>query len=191
MARPSKPANVIALEGKSHRTKAELESREKHEAALLTGKSLAEQDRVREDPLAHELFLRIRKLLRTIGKADAMYEQVINRYALILAECSEFERKRETFYKRALALDQKYEDQDDDTPKSERIKDIDYFRLSAQLQSQIVALDKQVQAKRRMALDIEKECAMTIAAALRAVPKQVEDDSASDPLSKLLGARYG
>lgn len=34
MARPAKPANVIKLEGKSHRTKRELRSREKAEESL-------------------------------------------------------------------------------------------------------------------------------------------------------------
>lgn len=40
MPTPPKPAKLIAIEGKSHRTKKELREREKAEAALLTGKEL-------------------------------------------------------------------------------------------------------------------------------------------------------
>lgn len=189
MGRPSKPANVIRMEKSGHRTNAELDWREAHENALLTGENLVESKAVAADPVAHAIFLRVRKLLRKIGKSDALYEQVINRYALIAAECADFERKREVFHERALALDQAFEDQspgDDDY-----IKPVDYFRLSAQLQGQVVALDKQVQTKRRMLLDIEKECVMTISSALRAIPKAPPDDSADDPLSKLLESRRG
>ena len=42
------------------------------------------------------------------------------------------------------------------------------------MQKNILALDKQVQAKRKMLLDIEKENIMTIASSLRSVPKKTE-----------------
>ena len=42
------------------------------------------------------------------------------------------------------------------------------------MQKNLVSLDKQVQAKRKMLLDIEKENIMTIASALRAVPQKTE-----------------
>lgn len=184
MARPSKPTNLIRLEGKSHRTKAELEAREKQEQALLTGETLTESKSVAADPAAHAVFLRIRKLLRKIDKNDGLYEQCINRYALIAAECADFERKREVFYQRSLALDQKFDAQDESDPDA--ISTTDYYRLSAQLQGQVVALDKQVQQKRRMLLDIEKESCMTISSALRSIPKTPQDETADDPLSNLL-----
>lgn len=188
MGRP--PKSVYLLEG--HRTKAEKANREKQENALLTGESLVMSKAVSENPDARAIFLRIRKLLRKIGKADALYEQSINRYALIAAECADFERKREVFHERALALDQAFDAQDEDTPEKERIRQVDYFRLSAQLQGQVVALDKQVQAKRRMMLDIEKESIMTISSALRAIPKAPPDeDSKDDPMTQMLRRRYG
>ena len=40
MPTPNKPAVVIRAEGRSHRTKAELELREKGEAALATGEPM-------------------------------------------------------------------------------------------------------------------------------------------------------
>ena len=42
------------------------------------------------------------------------------------------------------------------------------------MQKNLSSLDKQVQTKRKMLLDIEKENIMTIASALRSVPKKVE-----------------
>ena len=53
MARPSKPVAVLESEKKSHRTKAELEQREKGEAALLSGKRCFERESVRANPVAH------------------------------------------------------------------------------------------------------------------------------------------
>lgn len=183
MGRSSKVVSMT----KGHRTKAEKAYREEQENALLTGEGIVESKAVSADPVAHVVFLRVRKLLRKIGKSDALYEQVINRYALLAAECADFERKREVFHERALALDRKFAEQDPSDEDS--IKAVDYYRLSAQLQGQVVALDKQVQAKRRMLLDIEKECVMTISSALRAIPKTPPDEAADDPLSQLIESR--
>ena len=91
MPTPPKPADVIMLEGKSHRTKKELRQRKKAEEDLLTGNRLRETKEVKENELAHKEFLRIRKLLEEIGKNDDLYSGVINRYCLLSAECKEFE----------------------------------------------------------------------------------------------------
>lgn len=48
----------------------------------------------------------------------------------------------------------------------------------------MLSLDKQVQAKRKMMLDIEKECALTVASAVRNVPKKPE--KAQDSLLEVL-----
>ena len=50
----------------------------------------------------------------------------------------------------------------------------EYYKLELGMQKNLVSLDKQVQAKRKMLLDIEKENIMTIASALRSVPKKTE-----------------
>ena len=51
MPTPTKPANVIRLEKKSHRTKKELASRENAEKTLLTGEKLKERKEVKSDPV--------------------------------------------------------------------------------------------------------------------------------------------
>ena len=80
MPTPPKPHIVLLNEGKSHRTKAELEQRKKEEEALVTGEKLKERKETRQSPVAHKEFRRIIKLLEKIQKNDALYEPIINRY---------------------------------------------------------------------------------------------------------------
>ena len=177
MSRPSKPFKVITNEKKSHRTKAELKIREEGEKSLSTETELKERKEVKQNKVAHKEFKRIEKLLKNIGKNDAIYEAVINRYCLLQAECFDFEEKREKFYNDMSKLEDEYNQ--DEMSLSE------YYNLINDIQKNIVNLDKQIQAKRKMLLDIEKENVMTIASALRCIPKK-EDKDAENPLLKVL-----
>lgn len=174
MPTPPKPFVVLKAEGKSHRTKKELKLREEGEKALATGVALKERPEVKNNPVAHKEFKRINKLLKSIGKNDAIYEAVINRYCLLQAECVEFEEKREKFYEQMNELEE----------KALEMEFKDYFKLQSEMQKNIINLDKQIQAKRKMLLDLEKENIMTIAAALRNIPKKVEKQD--NPLLKAL-----
>lgn len=166
MPTPPKPFTVLVSEKKSHRTKAELKQREQGEKTLATGTALKERPEVKANPVAHKEFTRLNKLLKGIEKNDAIYESVINRYCMLQAECMDFETKRESFYRDIQEL----------TNDRETFADNDdlnsYYKMKNNMQSQIIALDKQVQSKRKMLLDIEKENIMTIAAALRSIPKK-------------------
>lgn len=175
MPTPPKPAKIIELEGKSHRTKKEIRARKEAEASLLTGERLKESKEVKENPKAHKEFLRIKKLLESIEKNDDLYGRVINRYCLLLAECTEFEEKREKMEETAEKLEEHASDMEYE----------DYCRLKIDLSKQLIAFDKQVQAKRKMLFDIEKENIMTIAASLRSVPKKAEEKK--NPLMEALG----
>lgn len=162
-----KPFVVLTNEKKSHRTKAELNQRKQAEESLLTGKALRVHTEVKNDPVALKEFNRINGLLRRIEKNDAIYEPVINRYCLIYAECLDFVEKRETFYRDMQELT---EDKDRLIDNGEMTLG-EYYKTKQNLQNTIINLDRQIQAKRKMLLDIEKENAMTIAAALRSIPK--------------------
>lgn len=179
MARPSKPAEVIQYEKKSHRTKAELEKRKEEEQKLLSGHEIKERKEVKKNRAAHLEFLRLKKLLKAINKNDALYEPSINRYAMLQAECLDFESKRELFYENIRKLQEK-----ESELLEEEMSLKEYFRLLNDLQKRMLDLDKQVQAKRKMMLEIEKENVMTIASSLRNIPKKVETDD--DPLLKAL-----
>ena len=66
MPTPTKPAKVIAIEGKSHRTKAELNLRKQAEESLLTSEKIKERNETKNDKTAHKEFLRVEKLLEKI-----------------------------------------------------------------------------------------------------------------------------
>jgi hypothetical protein len=169
MPTPPKPVNVIRMEKKSHRTNKELLERERAENSLLTGEILKESKEVKENELAHKEFLRIKKLLKRVDKDDDLYGSTINRYCLLLAECTEFQSKREKMYNQLCDLEES---------KGEFAKDEDlstYYKLQSSMQKNLISLDRQVQAKRKMLLDIEKENIMTIASSLRSIPKKQEN----------------
>lgn len=176
MPTPAKPFKVLEIENKSHRTKAELKLREEGEKSLSTDIKLKERKEVKENKIAHKEFKRIQELLNNIDKNDAIYEAVINRYCLIQAECFEFEEKREKFYQEMLRLKRTY--------NADEMSLSEYYSLINDIQKNIINLDKQIQAKRKMLLDIEKENVMTIASALRNIPKKVENND--NPLLKAL-----
>lgn len=180
MPTPAKPVSVLEAEGKSHRTKAELEKRKEGEKALATGSSLKERPEVKNNEVAHKEFLRLNKLLKTIEKNDAIYEAVINRYCILHAECHEFEQRRSNF----LHSIDELETDKDELIESGQMTLSAYYKMKNNLQSSVISLDKQIQAKRKMMFDIERENIMTISAALRSIPKKV--DVNENPLAKVL-----
>ena len=100
-----------------------------------------------------------------------------------LAECSEFEEKRERFYESLEKLEAAFNDQDED----EGMTLATYYGIVNRIQGNIVALDKQVMVKRKMLLEIEKESALTIASALRIIPKKEEPPEQDALLRALKG----
>lgn len=170
MPTPAKPVSVLEAEGKSHRTKAELKKRKEGEKALATGSSLKERPEVKNNEVAHKEFLRLNKLLKTIEKNDAIYEAVINRYCILHAECHEFEQRRSNF----LHSIDELETDKDELIESGQMTLSAYYKMKNNLQSSVISLDKQIQAKRKMMFDIERENIMTISAALRSIPKKVD-----------------
>lgn len=187
MSRPPKPYIVLKNEKKSHRTKAELNQRKKGEESMFTGVALKEQQEVKDNPVAHKEFLRVRKLLKEIKKNDDIYGPVINRYCMIQAECSMFNEKREELYSLIHELKKEYDDITENMNSIEKGPFLlDYTKNMSKLSGTIINLDKQIQTKRRMLFDIEKENIMTIASALRNIPKEVNNEE--NPLLKALRA---
>lgn len=191
MPTPSKPTVIIKAEGRSHRTKAELAQRKKAEAALVTGKKLKMRAEVKSNPVAKKEFKRVSELLELIDKNDALVEGGINRYCSLTAEVSEFEEKREVFSKNIVDLQKAYEEDKALHSADERvIPALDYFKTLAQMEGAVISLDKQIMAKRKMLLDIEKENIMTIAAQLRSVPKKIDDEDEADSMAQLFSSNF-
>lgn len=176
MPTPPKPYLVLANEKKSHRTKSELKQREIGEKSLATGTALKERSEVKSNPIAHKEFVRLNKLLKGIEKNDAIYEAIINRYCLLQAECVDLEEKRERCYQAIVRLDDAFEEEIENTPLEERGKIIrSYSKSYNESLKYLLGCDSQIQSKRKMLLDIEKENIMTIAAALRSITKKQEN----------------
>ncbi|MEL7609503.1 MAG: hypothetical protein AAGU74_08340 [Bacillota bacterium] len=171
--RPSKPTDLLLLEGKSHRTKAEIETRKEAEKALVTGKHMRIWPEVKANAEARKEFNRVRALLAAIDKDDALHESTINRYALLKAECTEFEEKREAFYSNMRQMEEEHAANPRDFSAAT------YYDTLSRMQGSIISLDKQIMKKRQMLLAIEKENIMTIASVMRAIPKKPEEKKPS------------
>lgn len=184
MPTPSKPYAVLNTEKKSHRTKKELELRKSEEDKLSTKKSMKIWATTKKNLVAAKEFKRVKKLLEGIGKDDALYEAVINRYCLIKAEVEELENKSEELYRLIEKLEKTFDEAAGEVNASERLEmSVEFAREITRLLACVANLDKDIQAKRKMLFDIEKENVMTVAAALRAIPKKEEK---ADPLLQIL-----
>nr|DAE39814.1 MAG TPA: hypothetical protein [Caudoviricetes sp.] len=146
---------------------------------------------VKANPVAKKEFKRVSELLELIDKNDALVEGGINRYCSLTAEVSEFEEKREVFSQNIVDLQKAYEEDKALHSADERvIPALDYFKTLAQMEGAVISLDKQIMAKRKMLLDIEKENIMTIAAQLRSVPKKIDDEDEADSMAQLFSSNF-
>jgi hypothetical protein len=152
MARPSKPAALLSQEGKSHRTKAELATRKRAEESMLSGKRIKVDEVVKSDPIAYDHFRKVKKLMAAIEKDDELYGATVRRYCLLASEC-------ENLQQRMTRLNHLLDSTEDS-------KD------AASLSRTLIDMDRQLQNKRKMMFDIEKENCMTVQSALRSIPKK-------------------
>lgn len=184
MPRPAKTANAL----KGHRTKAEIELRKTAEKQLLTGSAIEERKEIKKNKSAHKEFGRVLELFKIIDKNDGLYSAIINRYALLYAECIEFEKLKEEYDKAIIELSQDKERIVDDfvcDDKKDTISLAQYYRLKANFSKTIISLDAAIMSKRKMMFDIEKENLMTVASALRSIPK-TPAPTEENPLLKAL-----
>lgn len=170
MARPSKP--VALVDG--HRTKDELAARRDAEAAMLTHVPMKMQFQQKKHKIAAKEFKRIKILLATIGKDDALYEQIINTHCLLVEECEQIQDVRGQFINSKAELQEAYHNGECGDPEDRGVGAAEYYRLLAKLSQSVIGCDKQLMAKRKMLLDIDKENVMTVQSALRSVPKKPE-----------------
>ncbi len=187
MPTPPKPFKVLEAEKKSHRTKAELKLRENGEKSLMTETKIKERKETKKNKIAHKEYKRIVKLLENIDKNDAIYEAVINRYCLLQAECVDLEEKREEIYKLIFELEEESNKitKDMDNDNDVLTYKLEYAKEIAKMMNSMLSVDREISNKRKMLLDIEKENVMTIASALRSIPKKSDKDT-EDPLLKVL-----
>jgi phage terminase small subunit len=84
--RPSKPVELIVLEGRTHLTKKQIEDRRKKEESLKSDSPYQPNKKVKSNPVALEMFYKLQKLYKKIDYVDGLDENIINRYCLLTAE---------------------------------------------------------------------------------------------------------
>lgn len=184
MPKQPKPYSVLTTEKKSHMTKKQLENRKTEEDKLSSKKSMKIWPTTKKNITAAKEFKRVKELLKGIEKDDALYEAVINRYCIIKAEVESLESRSEELYSLVEKLEKRFDEASGEVSASECMEmTMDFSKEITRLLSCIANLDKDIQTKRKMLLDIEKENVMTVAAALRTIPKKEEK---ADPLLQIL-----
>jgi hypothetical protein len=175
---PGRPPKPIALV-KGHRTKREKEIREKAERQLLTGIPLKELPEVKSNPIAHKEFVRLKKLLKSIGHDDDLYGAVVNDQCKLRAEEFQLLEDKKVFTESLERLEESWQ--------PEGMKFNEYMKLKVAIQGQICYCDKAIMNKRKMKLSISRENIMTIQSALRSIPKKPVEETEEDPMARLLG----
>ena len=162
--RPAKTHLQLCEPGSGHRTKAEIKTRAEAEKALLTGEKIKCKFNKKLHPTAGKEFNRLTKLMTAIEKNDAVYENIVNRYCLLYEECENHEKD-------IVLLDEMIKEAQESFESGElEYKDVLEAKLT--LIRNKTSTENLLLKKRNMLLSIEKENAMTVAAALRAIPKK-------------------
>ena len=177
MGRPSKPIHLV----KGHRTKAEKNTRKKAEESLMTGISFKEWPRVKNNEIAHKTFGIIKKAYKEIKKDDVLFEGIINTYCLLLSEIEYFEERK-------VKIQQSLDELQD---KKFNMEFEMYIKLQSDLLNLFNVCDKKILEKRKMMLEIGKENVMTIASAMRSIPKKPNEEIDDDPMANLFKRRGG
>lgn len=168
MGRPSKPAELLKSEGKSHRTKQELAFRKQQEEATLTGKKLEEPRAVKNLKIAHATFLKTRRLLDAINKNDELYSAATCRYCTNTQKLADAEESIQV-------LKTELEELRESRSSYVENKAIpDYYRMLTKLEDTITRKEQLAAGIRKELTDFEKENCMTIASSLRSIAKQPE-----------------
>lgn len=168
--RPSKPVQLIKLEGnKDRRTKAELEHREQMEKKLKTGTAFREEPATKADPVAHKEFLRLRKLYKEIEFVEGLDQATINRYCQL--------KGQEDF------LQQLYNQVKEAIEKSKQLsKKLSYYDELKEI------ITKQNQVRDKM-LKLEDRLFLNPVARMRSIPKKPKEKKEESPMAKFLKSR--
>jgi len=170
--RPSKPVQLIKLEGnKDRRTKAELEFREKMEQSLYTGTTFRESPAVKADPTAHKEFLRLKKLYKHIQYVDGLDEQIINRYCLMVSQ--------EEQLRKAL------QDLNNGLAECESIEE------RIQIYNTIASISTKIEKVRDMLIKLEDRLFLNPTARIKAIPKKPPEEKKESPMAQFLKRRPG
>lgn len=169
--RPSKPTQLIKLEGKSHRTKKELEHREKAEKSLYTGTTFKESPAVKADPVAHREFLRLKKLYKQIQFVDGLDEQIINRYCMLISQEQALAKMMER-----MRLD---------------VDELESVEERLELYGYIAGVTDKTMKTREMLLKIEDRLFLNPTGRIKSIPKKPEEPPKQSAMAQFMNRRAG
>ncbi len=169
--RPSKPVQLLKLEGKSHRTKKELKRREEAEKSLYTGTTFKEAPAVKADPIAHREFLRLKKLYKSIQYIDGLDEQIINRYCMLMSQ------------EQALAKMMERMRQD--------IEEVEEVEDRIRIYESIAGVTDKTMKTREMLLKIEDRLFLNPTGRIKSIPKQPDEEPKKSAMAQFMTRRAG
>lgn len=170
--RPSKPTELIVIEGKTHLTKSEIEYRKQNEKALYTGENFNEIDIVKSNKIAHKEFLRLKRLYGKISFVDGLDEQIINRYCIEIATLQQAEK----------TLNELYELQEDTEELEKKIEIINLINKT------ITSINK----SKELLLKYEDRLFLNPATRIKSVPKKPEkEDKKPTGIAAVMNKRAG
>ena len=165
-----KSTEVLIAEGKSHKSKKELEDRARNEKAVFSGIPLKERSEVKNNPKAHKEFLNIVKILEAINKNDNTFNSIVNRYCELMAEIDDLRQQKESIKKSLELLEKKIED----------TGETKLFTTQNSLNKTVMEIDKLIDSKRKMIASTENSLCLTIESASRTINTKTEEEI--DPL---------
>jgi phage terminase small subunit len=169
--RPSKPTQLLAIEGRSHRTKKEMEHRKKAEKSLYTGTTFRESPATKADPIAHREFLRLKKLYKKIEYVDGLDEQIINRYCMLISQ------------EQALAK-----------MMSRMREDIDLFEDPLdriRIYESISGMTDKTMKTRDMLIKLEDRLFLNPTARIKSIPKNPSEEKKESAMAQFMNRRAG
>lgn len=167
--RPSKPVQLLKLEGKSHRTKKELEHREKAEKSLYTGIKFRESPVVKADPVAHREFLRLKKLYKHIEYIDGLDEQIINRYCMLISQEQSLSN----------TMNRMWVD----------IEEVETIEERAEIYRSISGVTDKTMKTREMLLKLEDRMFLNPTSRIKSIPKQPEEENKESAMAQFMKRR--
>lgn len=167
--RPPKHLSLVT----GHITKDERKAREAGQKDMTAKAKMRKAKDVQADKIASAHFNRLRSLYAEIGLCDALCENTVNRYCLMLSRLHALGDLTNAAQEGLDVLQASRGD----------METVDYMDALAKMMQNMMALERASAKLRDQLLAIERENLLTLAGKLRAVPKQPEEKKAKGGLS--------
>lgn len=154
------PKKLELIEG--HLTKAQIAQRQTAEKALAGGLQFVMSREVRRNRVARKHFERLEEIYKDLDVCDAAFENVINRYCMMLYEHAQLQEQ----------LHAEFAVRKDLLKRREEMGIPEFLEKITECSGRVIALERALAKKREQLLAIERENLLTAQSKLRAVPRK-------------------